>query len=164
MRTLVRLVLVVAVVVGVWWLLGRPKSVELASRKARAEVDSALRGARQELREFDVPTIAEELKRTGRVVRRKTESAALKLGEATADARTTAAIKAKLALDPELSALDISVDTTDGRVTLAGRVDSVEDVARAIRLALEENNVREVVSTLQVVGRDEQAKLVTQIR
>jgi hyperosmotically inducible protein len=98
--------------------------------------------------------MVEELKRTGRVVRRKTEGATTKLEEVTADARTTAAIKGKLALDSELSALDISVDTTDGLVTLAGRVDSPEDMARALELALEQDGVREVVSTLQIVKHD----------
>ena len=73
------------------------------------------------------------------------------VAEATEDARTSAAIKAQLALDPNLSALDISVDTTDGVVTLAGKVDSPDAVARAMELALEHDNVREVISTLQVV-------------
>jgi hyperosmotically inducible protein len=98
----------------------------------------------------DVKEIGEELKRTGQVVRRKAAVAARKVAEATEDARTTASIKTRIALDPELSALEISVDTTDGRVTLAGKVDDPEDVARAMRIALEEDNVYEVVSTLQV--------------
>jgi osmotically-inducible protein OsmY len=85
------------------------------------------------------------------VVRRKSEQVARQVAEATEDARTSAAIKAQLALDPNLSALDISVDTTDGVVTLAGKVDSPDAVARAMELALEHDNVREVISTLQVV-------------
>ena len=104
-------------------------------------------------RPWPVPTSRpskDELRRTGRVVRRKTEQAARKVAEATEDARTTAAIEAQLAVDPRLSALEIDVDTTDGRVTLAGRADSPEDVARAIDLAFAHENVREVVSTLQV--------------
>jgi hyperosmotically inducible protein len=64
--------------------------------------------------------------------------------------RTTAAIKARLALDPQLSALDIAVDTTDGRVTLAGWVDSPEDLARLVRLALEHEGVVEVISTVRM--------------
>jgi hyperosmotically inducible protein len=72
------------------------------------------------------------------------------VAEATDDARTTAAIKAKLALDRELSVFDVSVDTTDGRVTLAGHVDSPDEIARAIGIAFEQDEVREVVSTLQV--------------
>jgi osmotically-inducible protein OsmY len=100
--------------------------------------------------DLDVAAIAEELKQTGRVVRRRAGQTAETVAEATRDARTTAAIKAKLALDPSLSALDVSVDTTDGRVTLAGRAASPEDIARAIEIAFQDDGVYEVVSTLQV--------------
>ena len=88
-----------------------------------------------------------------RVVRRKVVDASKTIAEVTEDARTTAAIKAKLAADPGLSALDISVDTTDGRVTLAGRADSPEAVARALGIALEQDGVQEVISTIQVRGQ-----------
>ena len=44
----------------------------------------------------------------------------------------------------------MSVDTTDGRVTLAGRAASPADIARAIEIALDQDGVHEVVSTLQV--------------
>jgi osmotically-inducible protein OsmY len=70
--------------------------------------------------------------------------------DATADARTTATIKAKLLADPDLSALSISVSTTAGKVTLSGAVTSPEKIAKAIKLAMSVDGVREVVSTLQV--------------
>ncbi|HEY9175420.1 MAG TPA: BON domain-containing protein, partial [Verrucomicrobiae bacterium] len=70
--------------------------------------------------------------------------------DATADARTTAAIKARYVADSRLSALRISVNCTDGRVTLSGTVSSVEDISHAMLLAMESAGVREVVSTLQV--------------
>jgi osmotically-inducible protein OsmY len=166
MRLLLRLALVVVLVLGLVWLW-QHRGLERSSREARAKVGSAVRGAGKALadldRKLDVDSIREEMKRTGRIVRRKTAQTFDRVAEATEDARTTAAIKAKLALDGELSALDISVDTTDGRVTLAGRVDSLDHVARAIRLALEHDGVHEVVSTLQVRSPDEgpQAKKVT---
>ena len=59
-------------------------------------------------------------------------------------------IKAKLALDKELSALGISVTTTDGRVTLSGNVPSTKHISKAMMLALETDGVREVSSTLKV--------------
>lgn len=90
----------------------------------------AIARAKELVPELEVGAMPEELKRTGRVVRRKTDGAATRLGEATADARTTATIKAKLVVDSKLSALDISVDTTDGLVTLSGRVESPEAMAR----------------------------------
>jgi hyperosmotically inducible periplasmic protein len=78
------------------------------------------------------------------------ERAGEKVADATADARTTAAIKLKLAAEPDLSALQISVDTTAGMVTLAGRVKSAELAERAVRVAESVDGVREVKSTLQV--------------
>jgi osmotically-inducible protein OsmY len=94
--------------------------------------------------------IKEELARTGKVVRKKAEEVGAKVADATANARTTAAIKAKLALDPDLSVLSISVNTTDGVVTLSGTVSNYEHIGKAMRLAMETDGVREVASTLQV--------------
>ena len=78
------------------------------------------------------------------------EKAGEKVADATADARTTAAIKLKLAAEPDLSALQISVDTTAGLVTLAGKVKSAELAEKAVNVAQSVNGVREVKSTLQV--------------
>ena len=72
---------------------------------------------------------------------------------ASADAAITAKIKAKYVFEPNLSALSISVNTTDGRVTLAGNVASHEQIGRAIFIALETRGVQEVNSTLQVKSR-----------
>ena len=83
-------------------------------------------------------------------MRRKVAAAGRQLEEGTRDARTMAKLKARFALDPELKAREIDIDTDDGRVTLKGRVDSHEEVARAIRMAVEEDDVLEVTSTLQV--------------
>ena len=69
------------------------------------------------------------------------------------DARITATIKARLLKEPQLSAWDISVSTTDGRVTLAGSVSSHDLIGRAILLAYETDGVREVVSTLQTKAK-----------
>jgi hyperosmotically inducible periplasmic protein len=149
MRFLLRLLILIVLVAGIVWFL-RGRNLERGPRDIRGDMDSAVRDAKEAVSQIDVGEITDELKRTGRVVRRKVTKAARAVEEATEDGRTSAKIKAKLALDPELSALDISVDTTDGVVTLAGRVSSPEHVAKAIRLALEEDNVHEVISTLQV--------------
>ena len=149
MRTLLRLLVLVVLVLAAVWLV---RNMGLGPERVNAE--GALKGAAAKVEkavsDIDLKAIAEELKQTGRVIRRKAGQAARKIDDATEDGRTTAAIKARLALDPTLSALDISVDTTDGRVTLAGKVTSPEDVARAMQIALEQENVTEVVSTLQV--------------
>jgi osmotically-inducible protein OsmY len=97
--------------------------------------------------------IKAELERTGKVVRRKAEQAGKAIADATADARTTAAIKGKLLAERDLSSLSISVNTTDGVVTLSGTVNSPDHIGKAILLAMETDGVREVVSTLQVTQR-----------
>ena len=151
MGFLFRLLLLVILVIGLVWFFRDPIAERLGQR-ARAEAGHAAKRAEQagDRLGLDVDRVAEELKRTGHVVRRKAAVAARQVDDATRDARATTRIKARLALDPDLSAREISVDTTDGRVTLAGRVDSAEDVARAIELAMQEDDVSEVTSTLQV--------------
>ena len=94
--------------------------------------------------------IQKELTDTGKVVRRQMSDFGAAVADAAIDAKTTGKIKAKLALDKELSALGISVSTTDGRVTLSGNVTSSKQIGRAMLLALETDGVREVSSTLKV--------------
>jgi len=95
-------------------------------------------------------TIQDELARTGRVVRRTARDAGKIVADATADARITGAIKAKLLGSRNLSALSISVNTTNGIVTLSGTAPSPEAIGQAMLLAMETDGVREVISTLQV--------------
>ena len=120
-------------------------SVQGAAERAKQSLPGALEAL--ELRASD---ISREMADTGKVVRRSARDLGNVVADATADARITTAIKAKLAADPDLSALDISVDTTAGRVTLAGKVASPELIGRAMALALETTGVDGVVSTLQV--------------
>ena len=94
--------------------------------------------------------IQEELTKTGKVVRRQMRDLGAAVADASADAAVTAKIKAKYALDGELSTWGISVSTTDGHVTLSGNVSSPKLIGKAIMLALETDGVREVSSTLQV--------------
>jgi len=165
MRILLRLIVVAALVIGGIWLV-QDRKLASSGREVRSGIDSMVRETKEAVHgldlKLDVHELGEELKRTGRIVRRKAAQAVHEVADATEDARTTAAIKARLALDPDLSVLDISVDTTDGRVTLAGHVDSTDDIARAIRIALERDDVREVVSTIQV--RPPDAKKVNLVR
>ncbi len=94
--------------------------------------------------------IADELARTGKVLRRQVRDFGGAVADVSSDAAVTAKIKAKLAIDPDLSATGISVNTTDGRVTLAGAVASHNLIGKAMLVALETDGVREVSSTLQV--------------
>ena len=75
-----------------------------------------------------------------------------------ADARVTGAIKGKLVANKDLSALSISVNTTEGIVTLSGSVNSAEDISKAMLLAMETDGVHEVISTLQVKPKQAKAE------
>jgi osmotically-inducible protein OsmY len=97
--------------------------------------------------------ISAELSRTGRVLRRQATDFGAAMASASSDAAITAKIKAKYAVDRDLSVFSISVNTTDGRVTLAGDVTSHQQIGKAMMVALETDGVREVNSTLQVKSR-----------
>ena len=68
------------------------------------------------------------------------------------DAQLTAAVKAKLAAEPDVSALRIDVDTLNGVVTLKGRVKSAAEKEQALRVARDTNGVKNVEDML-TVGR-----------
>ena len=97
--------------------------------------------------------IEAELARSGRGGRRQMGEVGAALADAASDSKITATLKAKFALDRELSALGISVSTTDGRVTLSGKVSSHKLSVKAMMLTRETDGVREVNSTLQVASR-----------
>jgi hyperosmotically inducible protein len=158
MRKLLVLIVLLALGAGIYWYAGRKSADQDALRKAEAEASQRLDEMKSTIKDklgglsIDPKEIKEELERSGKVVRKKAEQ----VGAVIADAAITAAIKAKLVKDPNLSALRIAVNTTDGVVTLSGSVDSVEEIQQALKLALETEGVREAISTLQVrVGKKE---------
>ncbi len=155
MKTL--LVLVLGIAVGgaaVWFYSNHRNDLRLQSvgQKVETAAKSARDAATNELRVLHIrpEDIKDELARSGQVVRRAATEAGHAIADATADARTTTAIKAKLIASQDLSALNISVNTTAGVVTLSGAVASPEDISKAILVAMQTDGVREVVSTLQV--------------
>jgi hypothetical protein len=158
MRAFIALVLGVAIGGAVVWYYlnnrGTPhvraaaENVGTAAKSARDTVQDEL--SRLNLRPDDIKA---ELARTGQVVRRKAEEAGHAIADATADARITAAIKTKLVGSRDLSALDISVNTTAGVVTLSGYVSSPDNIGKAVLLAMQTDGVREVISTLQVKAK-----------
>jgi osmotically-inducible protein OsmY len=66
------------------------------------------------------------------------------------DTTITAAVKSKLAADPDVAALNIDVDTNEGVVTLSGRVETLAEKSEAERLARETDGVRRVINNLRV--------------
>ncbi|MGH8736822.1 MAG: BON domain-containing protein [Burkholderiales bacterium] len=154
---------------GYWFMLQQPVqhvggvAQQKATEAAEAVADAAKQArqavaAKLEALQLRASDIGQELKQTGKVVRRNAREIGEAATDAAADTRVTAEIKRKLLADPELSSLGISVDTTDGRVTLAGTVSSADLIGKAMLLALETEGVRQVVSTLQVKGAEPTAK------
>lgn len=146
---------VFGVLVGVagHWFFTQPRS-GTARASATENARDATADAGRSLKEtFNPDNIKDELARTGRVIREKSRQAGAALADATANARTTGAIKAKLIEDTGLSAFKIDVDTTDGVVTLSGTVSTPEEIAKAMELAWDTEGVHKVVSTLQVKAK-----------
>ena len=155
MRTFLALVLGLTIGgAAVWFYSNHRNDPRFANAGQKVEnvAKSARDTAQNELQVLHLrpEDIKDELARTGQVVRRAATEAGQAIADATADARTTAAIKAKLLASRDLSALNISVNTTAGVVTLSGAVASPEHISKAILLAMETDGVREVVSSLQV--------------
>ena len=95
-------------------------------------------------------TVDDKAKAAGRSAGRKTAEAADKAGGVVTDAALTAAVKAKLLADPDVSGLRIDVDTTNGVVTLNGDVASQTQATEAETIARNTEGVRNVVSKLRV--------------
>src|SRR3989442_5918225 len=126
MRTLLIILLIAAAAAGYWYFASerQKERVRQSRDEIAAQAERLKESAREKLKDIRTDDIKEELARTGKVVRQKARQVGAAVADATADARITAAIKAKLIADPDLSALKISVNTTDGVVTLAGTLSS----------------------------------------
>lgn len=151
------LVLIVGIALGiaaVWYFQhGRSHSkFRSAGEEIKSTAKSAGAAFQDKLRSWhlDSDDISNELSKTGRVIREKAQSAGQKISDATADARATTEIKAKLVRDSGLAGLDIHVSTTDGVVTLSGAVSNPEQIGKAMMLAMETDGVKQVVSTMQL--------------
>jgi osmotically-inducible protein OsmY len=156
--------LIIGIVIGVAGLwLYNSKEGRSRMQAAGGQIESAAKSARDVIQEklklLDLRTndFKDELAHTGQVVRRNARDAGQAIADATADARTTAAIKAKLLTSHELSALSISVNTTGGIVTLSGTVPTEDAISKAMLLALETDGVNEVISTLQVKPKNQKS-------
>ena len=130
---------------------GRAK-VQSAAQQVSSAAKSAGETVQEKLRILDLRTndIRDELARGGQIIRRKARDVGNAVADATADMRTTTAIKAKLVASRDLPAFSISVNTTAGVVTLSGFVRSPEEISKAMLVAMETEGVKEVISTLQV--------------
>ena len=146
---------IMGIAAGVWghWYLQQEQS----KQKLHEAKDSVVTRAgkvgdafQEKVSEIRTQDIKRELENSGIVIREKARQAGNAISDATANARITAAIKAKLFAEPGVSALSVNVDTSDGLVTLSGTVSSHEQIAKAIKIAMETDGVTKVISTLQV--------------
>ena len=80
----------------------------------------------------------------------RVENAGEKVAGAAGDAATTAKVKARLMAEPGIDSLQIDVDTSNGRVTLTGQVDTPQNKARAKELAGSIEGVTGVVDRLSM--------------
>lgn len=140
-RGLVRLVLLVVVLVGLaaFFLGYRWNRIDLpdADRPAATTgvIDDADRARARE---------------AGAEIGERVAAGAEQAQRAAAAASLTAKIKAKMALDDQVRAAAIDVDTDGSVVTLSGRVASVEERDRALRLARETEGVTTVHDRLTI--------------
>lgn len=72
------------------------------------------------------------------------------IGQIVDDASITASINAKYVNDPQVSAIDINVDTRSGVVTLYGNIGNATAARRAVEIARSTKGVRKVISKLVV--------------
>ncbi len=139
--------------VGGFWYLQQDhakRTLRDAEHTVAGSVEKAGGTIHDKLGEIKGEDIQRELERAGVVIQEKAREAGAAIWDATANTRTSAAIKAKLLTQPGVSSMNINVDTTDGVVTLAGAVTSPDEVAKAIKVAMETDGVTKVISTLQV--------------
>jgi osmotically-inducible protein OsmY len=136
---------------GYWYLQQDAGKAQL--EQARAQVKSSVTNLSARIGEISVEAVKEELARTGMVVREKAKAAGRAIADTAANARVTSTVKARLLAEPGLPSMRINVDTTDGLVTLSGKVDSAEQVAQAVKITLATEGVHKVISTLQVTPK-----------
>ena len=92
----------------------------------------------------------QKAREVGAQVAEKTAVAANQARRALNEGAITAKIKAKMALDDSVKALDIDVDTVGTTVTVSGVVTSEAQRQRALALARETEGVKQVIDQLQV--------------
>ena len=141
LRTLFRVILVVVILVGIGaFFLG----YRWADRDT-AVPDRAV-GTTGTSPQVDTSRARE----AGAEIGEKVAVGANKAERAMSDASLTTKIKAKMALDDSIKALDVNVDTDGTIVTLRGTVGSEAQRERAVRLARETEGVTQVVDRLQI--------------
>jgi len=104
----------------------------------------------EEVDELASNRLKEEMEKQGKIVMSKPAESSIPKLE---NGLLSDLVKAKIAAEPMLSDSSIKEDVKDGEVSLQGSAASYEQVARAMRLALECDATRTVVSTIKVKSK-----------
>jgi osmotically-inducible protein OsmY len=96
---------------------------------------------------------AEKTREVARAAGEQTAKAAGATRRAIEEGSLTAKIKAKMALDDHVKALDLNVDTVGSVVTVSGSVNTEAERQRALALARDTQGVTQVIDRLQVNKR-----------
>jgi hyperosmotically inducible periplasmic protein len=137
-RTMLKLVLVVIIIVGLGaFLLGR-----WSGSGSKIVLDSPVHAAG--------PVDTSKAREAGAKVGEATAKAANEAEEVLADGAITAKIKSKMVLDDLVKARNIHVDTNGSTVTLTGTVGSEAERQRALQLAKQTAGVTSVIDHLRV--------------
>lgn len=113
-------------------------STEKATAKAEASAKASIDAAEAKVRE------------TGANVKEAAKSASANMGKSVADAAIVTSVSADLVKDPDLSALKIDVDASDGVVRLYGPAPTEASRARASAIARSVKGVVKVENLLVV--------------
>ena len=140
-RALLRTILIIIVVVGIGAFFVGYQWGDRNPVTDNRPVGTTGRGA-------DIDTA--KARETGAKVGEKIAVGANAAEKALQSGALTAKIKSKLALDDQVEAMRIDVDTSGDVVTLSGSVRSEAERERAVRLARETEGVRQVVDRLVV--------------
>jgi osmotically-inducible protein OsmY len=136
---LLRAILLIIVLVAVgafllgWWGGGRARSSD-APRETVGTTGAS----------------AERAREVGAEIGERTGAAADQARRALNAGSITAKIKAKLALDDSVKALDVNIDTAGSTVTVRGTVDTAAQKERVLQLAKETDGVTKVVDRMAV--------------
>lgn len=117
-----------------------------SGRERIAEVSSAAKAVAEKVD-------TESVRKASAEVAERFEAGADRAGEALAEARLTAKIKSKIALDDTLKGADLDVETEGTVVTVGGNVVIPAQRDRALQLARETDGVLSVTDRIEVESR-----------
>ncbi|WP_395401805.1 BON domain-containing protein [Pseudoduganella sp. UC29_106] len=124
---------------------GNAKSACKAEAKATYERTLAARGDHT-----TTGAIADNARDTGSNVAAATREKSADASAAMSDTMITTKVKAEMAADPLVKAMDVHVETQNGVVMLSGFVPSKAEADKAVEIARAVKDVRDVKSSIQV--------------